>query len=256
MKKVDKIICNCDICGKELQLLPWEFKRSEKHFCSRECYWIERKDPKYTEVSRAKVMENHKLGLNNPSGDKAYNWRGGKNKCVDCGKLLSDRNSQRCYSCGRKHSWASKGCFPIITLTCSICGKVYETKKVNVDVQAKEHYCSQECASKGVSKRSRGRILNPDRIPQAIFNEIRQSYFYTNWRTVCFTRDNYKCQHCGLKGKLHVHHKKTVMSLVKKYNVITKEQSYNISEFWDIDNGITLCSSCHKVEHRRLKQVK
>jgi hypothetical protein len=38
-------------------------------------------------------------------GDKSANWKGGKPKCSECGKLLSSYNSKLCVKCsGKKHS--------------------------------------------------------------------------------------------------------------------------------------------------------
>lgn len=255
MKKVDRIICSCDTCGKELKLLPRDYNLSKLHFCSKKCYWVERKNPKYTLASRAIVSANHKLGLNNPSGENAYNWKGGKNKCIDCGIELSDRYSERCYSCSMKYKHKLKGNNPEVILTCSICGVMYTAKSCNIDKSSINHYCSKECTSIGVSLRTRGKILKIDRVPAQIFNEVRNCPEYNDWRKFCFNRDNYKCTNCGLGGKLHVHHKTTVKNLIKKYNIVTKEEALEIDEFWDTNNGVTLCPECHKEEHRRLKQI-
>ena len=35
-------------------------------------------------------------------GDKNKNWKGGKPKCLDCGKLLSNYNNKRCSICSKK----------------------------------------------------------------------------------------------------------------------------------------------------------
>lgn len=49
------------------------------------------------------------------------------------------------------------------------------------------------------------------------------------------SRDNYKCQCCGLKKKLHVHH-------IFSYK-------YYPSLRTDVNNGITLCKYCHQKYH-------
>lgn len=66
----------------------------------------------------------------------------------------------------------------------------------------------------------------------------RGSSKYSNWRKDVFSRDNYTCQICGIKGgKLNAHH-------IKHWSAC-KELRFSA------ENGITLCESCHKQTHRR-----
>lgn len=61
----------------------------------------------------------------------------------------------------------------------------------------------------------------------------RDSSKYKNWRVAVFTRDNYTCQHCGQRGgTLHADHIKPFCNFIE-------------SRF-DVNNGRTLCVSCHK----------
>jgi len=66
----------------------------------------------------------------------------------------------------------------------------------------------------------------------------RSIKIYKEWRTAVFERDNFTCKVCGTKGiKLNAHH-------------IEKWADCEESRF-DINNGITLCESCHKTVHKR-----
>lgn len=56
-----------------------------------------------------------------------------------------------------------------------------------------------------------------------------------NWRKAIYARDNYKCQICSSKD-LEAHH-------LNGYTEF-KDQRFNI------ENGITLCKSCHKDYHK------
>jgi hypothetical protein len=64
---------------------------------------------------------------------------------------------------------------------------------------------------------------------------MRKSREYTEWRSMVFERDDYRCQCCGKRKDLHPHHIKSMA----KY----PEQAY------DVGNGVTLCQSCHGVKH-------
>lgn len=68
----------------------------------------------------------------------------------------------------------------------------------------------------------------------------RGSEQYQTWRTDVFKRDNYTCQHCNkLGGELNAHH----IKCWKDYKKLR----------FKIENGITLCLECHKVEHKKLR---
>ena len=60
----------------------------------------------------------------------------------------------------------------------------------------------------------------------------RDCFEYDNWRKLVFEKNDYVCQCCGIRGgRLNAHHIKDFANY--------KELRYVV------DNGITLCSSCH-----------
>lgn len=66
----------------------------------------------------------------------------------------------------------------------------------------------------------------------------RNSLQYRQWREAVFVRDDYTCQNCGQRGgRLNAHHISAWAN--------DKERRF------DICNGITLCSKCHKAAHTR-----
>lgn len=70
----------------------------------------------------------------------------------------------------------------------------------------------------------------------------KQPFYKTpKWKKTCKVakkRDDNKCQHCGAKEDLHVHHK-------------TDRTFFNPP----LRHLITLCASCHRIEHARLNKV-
>lgn len=67
-----------------------------------------------------------------------------------------------------------------------------------------------------------------------INERIRKSLKYRIWRSNVFERDNWTCQTCRKRGgTIHAHH-------IKAFSTHPKLR-------FDIDNGVTLCVSCHKL---------
>lgn len=68
----------------------------------------------------------------------------------------------------------------------------------------------------------------------------RNSVEYSEWRKAVFKRDNYTCCICHkVGGRLNAHH--------------IKHWATNPELRFDVNNGITLCSECHKEIHRKKK---
>ena len=66
---------------------------------------------------------------------------------------------------------------------------------------------------------------------------IRNSQKMQIWRNDVFERDGYKCQKCNkIGGKLNAHH-------IKRFSEYPELR-------FDASNGITLCRSCHILEHK------
>lgn len=95
-----------------------------------------------------------------------------------------------------------------------------------------------------------------------ISHQLRSCYKYNHWRSSVFIRDNFTCQECGQKsvGNLEAHHKKPFYKLIEEaknylplFSVFEAAMSY--SNMWDIDNGVTLCVSCHKKTDSYLKRT-
>lgn len=91
---------------------------------------------------------------------------------------------------------------------------------------------------------------------------IRKIREYIDWRFAILKRDNFTCQNCGSKKPLEVHHIKPFSVIfrefIQKYSQFSPIEEKEIlirlaasyDEFWDIDNGQTLCVSCHELAKR------
>lgn len=76
---------------------------------------------------------------------------------------------------------------------------------------------------------------------------IRNDFRYRQWRSDCFTRDNYICQNCDQKGyNLQVDHIKPLSYILEDNQIKSLEDALNCEELWNINNGRTLCIDCHK----------
>ena len=72
--------------------------------------------------------------------------------------------------------------------------------------------------------------------PDLTIQEQRKTREYESWRRAVLKRDGYKCVKCGsMYCKLHAHH--------------ISSWAEDILHRFDIDNGLTLCVVCHKLEH-------
>jgi hypothetical protein len=118
------------------------------------------------------------------------------------------------------------------------CGNLFETK-----FQYFIHENKQQCNSCGIKTRSgenaprwKGGLVSEE-------EQIRKSSAYVKWRRYVFERDNYTCQCCGDNrgGNLQAHH------------------LLNFSDHPElrlvVDNGITLCDSCHNFNIQELENV-
>ena len=78
-------------------------------------------------------------------------------------------------------------------------------------------------------------------------NKIRHCDEYVKWRQGCMNRDNFTCQHCNKRGgNLTVHHDKPFRKIVSENKIDTFEEALSCEELWDLNNGVTLCRTCHK----------
>lgn len=157
--------------------------------------------------------------------------------CEYCGKeFKAKRNSIKFCS---KECMGKSNIKPRTKYICDYCGKEFE--RLSSQVNGKYNiYCSRECQSKGYGLKHRGE--NHHRYNPNLTNEDRDktttTLEYIEWRKLVFERDNYTCQCCGDNkgGNLNGHH----LNSRDKF----PQEKYNVN------NGITLCETCHKEFHK------
>lgn len=99
---------------------------------------------------------------------------------------------------------------------------------------------TKESIAKGIASRKKyfdrvGRKLDK-------MTSIRTSRQYQEWRKQVFERDNYSCLWCGdnTGGNLEADH------IISLSFLIEESKLTGFENYYDIDNGRTLCSDCHK----------
>lgn len=97
--------------------------------------------------------------------------------------------------------------------------------------------------------------------PLDLYMQISHLDRYHEWRLAIYERDKLRCQHCGRQCRrktvftdsekdlpiAEAHRRKLkIKHSIKKYKITLCQQVLSIPEFWDLDNGVTLCRPCRK----------
>lgn len=77
---------------------------------------------------------------------------------------------------------------------------------------------------------------------------IRGLFNYRQWRSDIFTRDDFTCQECGVRGgELNADHcPKQFAEILIENNINSIDDAISCSELWNLNNGRTLCRGCHE----------
>lgn len=121
----------------------------------------------------------------------------------------------------------------IVEVKCCVCGHPLLRRATRLNIRPNP-ICSKEC--KAVLQH---RISYDETIPDSV-RQTDRNYFPENRVFIkgVMERDDYTCQVCGQRGgKLAVHH-------LNGYNWDTENR-------YDVNNGITLCESCHREFHNQ-----
>lgn len=117
---------------------------------------------------------------------------------------------------------------------------------LNKSLKVKAVHAFQRTEIYRESKRgSKNREYKDGRTPLVI--QIRHLPETTEWRQKVFQRDDYTCQECNsYGGKLNADHIKAFSVIFTENKISSIKEAINCKEFWDINNGRTLCVDCHR----------
>ena len=224
LKDGRRVIFNCDYCGKECSKSKSDFEGREHHFCSKEC--------------KDKWQKENLLGENNPNygnhgklnGEKSPVWKDvEKVPCDYCGNPIRLIGGKLYYG----HHFCNKECYDKWQKINALRGEnsPHFGKHLNEETKLK------------ISEANKGRFIgekspcyNPNITDEE--RERRRNGEQKQWREDVYERDNYTCQCCGDNkgGNLNAHH--------------LNGHHWDKEHRTDVDNGICLCSKCHKEYHK------
>ena len=118
-----------------------------------------------------------------------------------------------------------------------LVGKVVTQEQFDVFVSLKDSHLKPYTIQKKICKEVKGLdfVPSPENIPWA------DQYLHPNWqkmRTYCLKRDNFQCVNCkDRESTLHQHHLRYLPN----------------KKIWEVPHYyvITLCETCHSIEHNR-----
>lgn len=137
------------------------------------------------------------------------------------------------------------------SFTCTYCGKLSEKKCPANLKNSVNHFCSIECQAKWKSENLTGNnAFNWRGGNGTLLNNVRKLTASSDWTKSILLRDEFKCQSCGRgSNKLNVHHLAPFRSIVRRNNITSSTEAQLCDELWNLDNGVTMCKTCHRQFH-------
>ena len=219
-----------------------KIKKQRKEYGQQNKQKVFIRNKKYREENRKSLLEHDK---------QKYNNRPKNHICIICGKLCANEffcdnickgKYQSKMQMGKNNpSWKND-----INKICEECGKEFSV----LPCCKRQKYCSNECKGIGMSGENgpnwKGGVT-------ALNHRIRDLRENRIWRMSVFERDKYTCVICGnVGGNLEAHHINSFNNIILKNKIISVRKAKKCKELWDVNNGITVCVTCHEMidKHR------
>lgn len=215
-EKIWDAVCEC---GNRTTIRSSEIKAGRKKSCG-----CAVKGRVFSEEGK-RALSRAKLGT---TGSKSNAWKGGKNKCQDCGKELSNRYGKRCQQCNGQYVNTDERRLSISKALKGVKKSPEHIERAREGLKKAWTYEKRLSVSGENSHSWKGGYTK----------DKRKIDGYRVWRDMVFERDNYTCQKClNRGGSLRAHH--------------IEPWALNEDLRLDEDNGITLCDSCHREYHKK-----
>lgn len=225
MKKTGKYI-NCEVCN----IPVWrKLSRIKEHtFCSQKhaniissTKRLGKNHPNYKQIERNCLLCKKPFNTRKKQIDKGY----GKYCSIKCASKVNNKNKT----------------VPVIKKVCKNCQKIFIVKIFRTR-KGFSKFCGRKCMGEWQKGKKRPEISGNNNYNwkggiTPLNLKLRHSVEYNFWRESVFKRDNYICIWCGTKGNINADH----------IQLFSERPDLRFA----IDNGRTLCKSCHDKRHSR-----
>lgn len=175
------------------------------------------------------------------------NWKGGKPKCLNCGKLLTSYYAKKCVQCyNLKENNPNWGGGHPKCIECSVILSDYNSKRC------------RKCYTKTIIREKNSNWKGGK---SSLYHIIRTCEKHVVLMEESKKRDNYQCLMPGCKTEkysdnLNSNHIKLFSKIIEENNIKIMEDAYKCDELWNSKNLITLCKDCHKYIRGREQEFK
>jgi hypothetical protein len=232
---LNRVIVTCDICGNNFTRTPYHIKKNKQ-----------RHNDKIICITCANIEASkhrpqcQKAYWDNPEIKKLHGNRVKNSEKYKQSRKLLDIKGEKNGMFGKTHS---------IEAIQKMIKKRTGKKQSQKTIEKRQLTCK-------IKRENKLKSLDYFNINIALKGYI---HYEIHWYKRIYERDKWKCVKCGSNDKIDAHHIKSFNSIIKEltngmyFEKIIDKYNYLITcpEILDekLENGITLCRSCHKKEH-------